>query len=61
LEQARREIELQTRIAKREILEHAADLSVQLATDRLKREVTPSDQARLAERYLEQVRDKPSA
>ncbi len=61
LEQARREIELQTRLAKREILEHAADLSVQLATDRLKQDLTPADQARLVERYLEQVRDKPSA
>jgi F-type H+-transporting ATPase subunit b len=60
LEQARREIELQTRLAKREILEHAADLSVQLATDRLKQEVTPADHARLVDRYLEQVRDKPS-
>jgi F-type H+-transporting ATPase subunit b len=60
LEQARREIELQTRLAKREILEHAADLSVQLATDRLKQELTPEDQARLIDRYLEQVREKPS-
>ena len=61
LEQARREIEVQTRLAKREILEHAADLSVQLATDRLKQEVTPADQVRLVDRYLEQVREKPSA
>ena len=33
LEQTRREIDLQVRLAKKEILEHAADLSVQLATD----------------------------
>ncbi len=52
---------MQTRLAKREILEHAADLSVQLATDRLKQEVTPADQVRLVDRYLEQVREKPSA
>ena len=56
LEQTRREIDLQVRLAKREILEHAADLSVQLATDRLKREITPEDQARLVDRYLEQVK-----
>ena len=31
LEQTRREIELQVRLAKRELVEHAADLSVQLA------------------------------
>jgi F-type H+-transporting ATPase subunit b len=36
LEQTRREIELQVRLAKKEILEHAADLSVQLATARIK-------------------------
>ena len=60
LDQARREIELQTRLAKREILEHAADLSVQLATERLKREVTPADQERLVDRYLEQIREKPA-
>ncbi len=56
LEQTRREIDLQVRLAKREILEHAADLSVQLATDRLKREITPEDQARLVDRYLDQVK-----
>ena len=60
LEQARREIELQTRLARREILEHAADLSVQLASDRLQREVTPADHDRLVARYLDQVRT-PSA
>ena len=38
LEQTRREIDLQVRLAKREILEHAADLSVQLATERIKKE-----------------------
>ena len=46
LEQTRREIELQVRLAKKEILEHAADLSVQLATERIKKEVTPADQDR---------------
>ena len=56
LEQTRREIELQVRLAKKEILEHAADLSVQLATQRLKTEVTPEDQARLVDRYLDQVK-----
>lgn len=59
LEQTRREIELQVRLAKKEILEHAADLSVQLATDRIKREVTPADQERLVDRYLSQVKEKP--
>ncbi|MGE0041434.1 MAG: hypothetical protein AB7H88_10735 [Vicinamibacterales bacterium] len=56
VEQARREIELQVRIAKRDLVEHAADLAVQLATDRLQHEVTPEDQARLVDRYLDQVK-----
>ena len=58
LEQTRKEIDLQVRLAKKEILEHAADLSVQLATDRIKKEVTPADQDRLVDRYLSQVKEK---
>jgi len=56
VEQARREIELQVRLAKRELTEHAADLAVQLASDRLESEITPDDQARLVHRYLQQVK-----
>ena len=58
LEQTRREIELQVRLAKKEILEHAADLSVQLATDRIRKEATPADQERLVDRYLSQVKER---
>jgi F-type H+-transporting ATPase subunit b len=58
LEQTRREIDLQVRLAKKEILEHAADLSVALATDRIKKEVTPADQDRLVDRYLSQVKEQ---
>ena len=58
LEQTRHEIDLQLRLAKREILEHAADLSLQLATERLKKEITPADQARLVDQYLTQVKDR---
>jgi len=56
LEQTRKEIELQVRLAKKQILEHAADLSVQLATERIRKEVTPDDQSRLVDRYLDQVK-----
>ncbi len=56
LEQTRREIDLQVRLARKEILEHAADLSVQLATERIKKETTPADQDRLVDRYLDQVK-----
>jgi F-type H+-transporting ATPase subunit b len=58
LEQAKREIELQVRLAKKEILEHAANLSVQLATERIQKEITPEDQARLVDRYLDQMEKK---
>ena len=57
LEQTRREIDLQVRLAKKEMLEHAADLSVQLATERIRKEVTPADQDRLVDRYLQQVKE----
>jgi F-type H+-transporting ATPase subunit b len=58
LEQTRREIDLQVRLAKKDILEHAADLSVQLAGERLKNEITPADQSRLVDQYLTQVKDR---
>lgn len=57
LEQTRREIDLQVRLAKKEILEHAANLSVQLATERISKEMTPADQKRLVDRYLSQVKE----
>jgi F0F1-type ATP synthase membrane subunit b/b' len=56
LEQTRREIEFQVRLAKRELVEHAADLSVQLASDRIQKSMTPADQDRLVDRYLNQVK-----
>ncbi len=56
LEQTRREIDFQVRLAKKEILEHAADLSVQLATERIKEDITPADHDRLVDRYLDQVK-----
>jgi F-type H+-transporting ATPase subunit b len=61
LDQTRREIDVQVRLAKRELLEHAADLSVQLATERLQHAITPADQDRLVDRYLGQLRpDEPA-
>jgi F-type H+-transporting ATPase subunit b len=58
LDQTRREIDLQVRLAKKEILEHAAGLSVGLAADRIRKEVTPADQDRLVDRYLTQVKEQ---
>jgi len=56
LEQSRRDIDLQVRLAKHELTEHAADLALQLAGDRIAKETTPADHARLVDRYLEQVK-----
>ncbi len=55
LDQTRREIDLQVRLAKKDLVEHAADLSVQLATERIKKETTAADQDRLVNNYLNQV------
>ena len=56
LEQTRREIDVQLRLAKRELVEHTANLAVQLAGDRLQQHITPDDQKRLVDRYLDQVK-----
>lgn len=56
LAEMRREIDLQVRLARKGILEHAADLAVRLAGERLQREITPADHARLVDRYLAEVR-----
>ncbi len=58
LEQTRREIEVRVRLARRELVEHAANLSVQLAGERLREELTPTEQDRLVNRYLEHVSDR---
>lgn len=55
LEQTRREIEVQLRLAKHELVEHTATLAVQLAGTRLQQQITPDDQQRLVDRYLDQV------
>ena len=56
LEQTRREIDVQLRVAQRELVEHASNLAVGLATERIKKDITPADQGRLVERYLQQVK-----
>ncbi len=62
LEQTRREIEVQLRLAKHELVEHTATLAVQLAGTRLQQQISGDDQQRLVDRYLDQVarRDRTS-
>jgi F-type H+-transporting ATPase subunit b len=55
LEQTRREIDLQLRLAKRELVEHTADLALQLAGRRISQQMSPAEQERLVDRYLKDV------
>jgi F-type H+-transporting ATPase subunit b len=55
LEHTRREIEMRLRVAKRQLLEAAADLAVQVAATRITASITPADQARLVDRYAAQL------
>jgi F-type H+-transporting ATPase subunit b len=57
LEQTRREINMRLRVAKRELTEHAAQLAVQVAEQRIKRTITPDDQIRLVDRYASQLKE----
>jgi F-type H+-transporting ATPase subunit b len=56
LEQTRREIDLQVKVAERELVSHAADLALGLASDRIKQTITDEDQQRLVDRYVQQLR-----
>lgn len=58
LTQTRREIDVRVQAAQRELSDHAASLALDLAGERLGRELTPADHARLVERYVEQVKER---
>jgi F-type H+-transporting ATPase subunit b len=57
LDQTRREIDMRLRVAKRDLTEHAAQLAVQVAEQRIKRSITPDDQMRLVDRYASQLKE----
>jgi F-type H+-transporting ATPase subunit b len=54
--QTRREIEMRLRVARRQLTEHAAQLAVNVAEERIRRSMTPDDQLRLVDRYTTQLR-----
>lgn len=56
LEQARREIDTQVKVAERALVAHAADLAVGVASERIKKNITDEDQKRLVDRYVQQIR-----
>jgi F-type H+-transporting ATPase subunit b len=59
LEHTAREIEMKFRVAKRALIEHAADLAVQVAAQRIGRSITAEDHARLFDRYAGQLQTAP--
>jgi len=56
LDQARREIDLQVKIAERDLLNHAADLAIGVASERIAKSITDEDQKRLVDRYVQLLR-----
>ena len=60
-EQARRQIDLQLRVAKRELVAHTADLAITLATERVRRTIRDDDQRRLVDAYLSHVGTAPAS
>jgi F-type H+-transporting ATPase subunit b len=57
IQQTRREIEARLRIARRDLTDHAAQLAIRIAEERIKRIITPDDQLRLVDRYTAQLKE----
>jgi F-type H+-transporting ATPase subunit b len=57
LEQTRREIDMRLRIARRDLVEHAAKLAVGVARERIARSITTDDQLRMLDRYTSQLQE----
>lgn len=55
LEHTQHEIEMRLRVAKRELLVVAANLAVNVASERIRTSITADDQARLVDRYASQL------
>jgi F-type H+-transporting ATPase subunit b len=59
LERSKQEIEGMTRTAQQELKLHAAKLSVQMAEERIRSEITHADQERLFNRFVAKLGGKP--
>jgi F-type H+-transporting ATPase subunit b len=57
LEQTRRGIAMRVRIARRQLVDLAAELTVSAARDRVVRSITPEDHLRLVDRYTSQLQN----
>jgi len=58
LENARREIENVTRAAQKELKEYAAELAVDLAANRISREIKPQDERKVVDRFFVTLTEK---
>lgn len=56
LDEARRDIDQHLKVAERELVNHAADLAVGVAAERIRNTITDEDQKRLADRYVRQLK-----
>jgi len=61
LEQARREIDAQLKLAERALVARTADLAVAVAATRVKATINADDQARLVDQYLGRLAASPGA
>lgn len=52
-----RDVDVRMRVARKQLTEHAANLAVALAADRVRQTITDEDQARLVDRYASEVKD----
>jgi F0F1-type ATP synthase membrane subunit b/b' len=57
VEEMQRDVDVRVRVARKALAEHAADLAVGLAAERVRQTITDADQARLVDRYASQVKD----
>ena len=57
IDDVQRDVDVRVRVARKQLAEHAADLAVGLAADRVRQTITDADQARLIDRYATQVKD----
>ena len=56
IEESRRELALQLRVAKQQLTQHAAALATRVAAQRIQDNLSAADQLRLVDRYVDQVR-----